>query len=175
MPQMRCLAFALAIILFAFPARAETEMDQRISPFSGKPVPRFEILRFAMVNARVGPSLSHRIVWHYERRGLPLLIVKESGDWRRVRDPAGDESWIHARMMQPGETAMIANETELRERASDDAQAVARVGQGLLVQVHRCDMSFCQVEAERMRGWVSRTALWGIDASAPSAMDTENS
>jgi SH3-like domain-containing protein len=168
---MRCLALTLAAMLFCVPVGAETESSPRVSPFSGKPVPRFETLRFTTVNARVGPSFAHRVVWHYERRGLPVLIIKESGDWRRVRDPAGDESWMHARTMQAGETAMILSDTELREAADDSSQIVARLQEGLLVQMQRCDMSFCRVETQNQRGWVPRHALWGIDPARP---DMEN-
>ena len=70
-------------------AAAEGPQVTRISQFSGKAVPRFETLKFAAVNGRSGPSREQSVVWRYERKGLPLLIIKETRDWRRVRDPSG--------------------------------------------------------------------------------------
>jgi len=103
---------------------------QRVSQFSGKPVPRFETLRYSEVNGRVGPSLEHPIRWRYEREGLPVLIVKESQDWRRVQDPDGEEVWMHARMLR-------ADRQTGSWRYGDLARPVGRLDQG-------------------QRGWASR-------------------
>lgn len=146
----------------ATPPRAET-----VSHISGKPVPRFEALRFAAVNGRMGPSTDHPILWRYERAGLPVLIVKESYGWRRVRDPDGDEVWVHARMLSDAERAMLRAETPLRRRPAMDAPARARLAVGLLVEVERCEAGWCRVEAERREGWVPAYRLWGVSPEAP--------
>ena len=110
--MQKCPFSLIAAVFLAMPALADSGQSGaakvEISHFSGKPVPRFENFRFAAVNGREGPSESHRILWRYERAGLPVLIVKESRNWRRVRDPDGDEVWVHARMLAPDRRALCA-------------------------------------------------------------------
>ena len=119
--MMRLLAIFVVCGMFAgWPAKAqETQQPPaiKISHFSGKPVPRFESLKFPAVHGRIGPSLDHPIAWKYEREGLPVLILKESKDWRFVRDPDGDEVWVHARMLSGARTVLIRRETELKRKA----------------------------------------------------------
>ena len=57
---------------------------------SGKPVPRYESLKYNEINGRQGPSLEHRVLWKFHRRGLPVKVVAESDVWRQVQDPEGE-------------------------------------------------------------------------------------
>lgn len=136
-----------------------------ISQFSGKPVPRFETLRYSAVNGRAGPSRDHPIMWRYEREGLPVLIIKESQDWRRVRDPDGDEVWMHARMLRAAPRAMVRQETKLLARPEEAARAIADIQPGVLIDLEQCDALWCRVRAGRRSGWTRRALLWGADAS----------
>jgi SH3-like domain-containing protein len=146
----------------------ETGTEAVISRFSKKPVPRFETLRWAEVNGRTGPSLSSPIAWQYNRKGLPVMVVKESGEWYRVRDPAGDEVWIHMRMLAEGTTAIVTRTSILGNGPARGAEGVAEVGKGVLVEVKGCDESLCEVETAGYRGWMPRANLWGV-STAPAA------
>lgn len=148
-----------------------------ISRFSKKPVPRFETLRWAEVNGRTGPSLSAPIAWQYNRKGLPVMVVKESGEWYRVRDPAGDEVWVHMRMLAEGATAMVTRTSVLASSNARGADGVAELGKGVLVEVMACEATLCEVEAAGYRGWMPRSSLWGASpgqATQPAAPSGTN-
>src|SRR5574339_414312 len=70
----------------SFKAYAAEGVEARVSDFSGLPVPRYSSLRYDKVNGRAGPSLDYPIAWTYERQGLPVVIVRESEEWRKIRD-----------------------------------------------------------------------------------------
>lgn len=162
---MRVFAVLSVIVLFqpavAFAQESSPPPAIKISQFSGKPVPRFENLKFAAVHGRKGPSLDHPIVWKYERRGLPVLILKESRDWRFVRDPDGDEVWVHARMLASGRNALVREDTELKRKADDEARSVALMKSGAIIQLLSCSVSWCEVSSGRYKGYVERKAVWG--------------
>ena len=155
--------FLSGIFLFGGFAAAEGPQVTRISQFSGKAVPRFEVLKFAAVNGRSGPSREHPVVWRYERKGLPLLIIKESQDWRRVRDPSGDEVWVHARMLEAGAAAMVQSATIMHDAADATSPEIASLEAGVLVQLGECEVKWCAVEVQNFQGWALREALWGAD------------
>ena len=160
-----------AAVQVATPA-AEPGTGAVISRFSKKPVPRFETLRWAEVNGRTGPSLSSPIAWQYNRKGLPVMVVKESGEWYRVRDPAGDEVWVHMRMLAEGTTAIVTRTSILSNSPARDATSVAEVGKGVLVEVTGCDEALCEVETAGYRGWMPRANLWGARTGPAAAAGT---
>ncbi len=164
---MRIALFSVIILAvtpqFASAQMMDAEQPLVISQFSGKPVPRFVSLRYAAANGRLGPSLDYPIVWRYERQGLPVLILKESQDWRRVRDPDGDEVWIHNRMLAPRKTVMVRAESLLRKSPEADSAAIAILQPGVVGTLDRCGQGWCRIEASDRQGWVVRTQLWGSD------------
>ncbi len=160
----------LAVLALAFPAgftgaqsAEERATVQVISQFSGKPVPRFESLRYAAANGRQGPSLDHPILWRYERQGLPMLVLKESQDWRFVRDPDGDEVWVHARMLSAQSTALIRTETILRKTPDAEASGIAEVEPGVVAALDHCAEGWCQIKAGDHSGWLRQSNVWGYD------------
>lgn len=156
---------ASGFFLCAGSALADTVAQVRVSKFSGKDVPRFETLRYAAVNGRTGPSRAHPIVWRYERKGLPVLIIKESQNWRRVRDPGGDEVWVHARMLEAGASAVSQSATTLRAEPLPDSAEIAHIEPGVLGKLGDCEGEWCKLEAGGYSGWAPRTALWGTEIS----------
>lgn len=159
---MKRATLVLAVLLaFAAPGHTDAAGEPRISRFSGKPVPRFENLRWAEVNGRTEPKLNSAIAWQYNRKGLPVMVLKESGEWYRVRDPAGDEVWMHKRMLEEANMAIVTRVAVLTVDATRQGESVAELGKGVLVQVVRCDGALCEVEAAGYRGWMARASLWG--------------
>lgn len=154
------LSFLLSCFIAA-PHMAVADPEPRMSPFSGKPVPRFESLRYSTVNGRTGPSLEHPIAWRYERAGLPVMIIKESMEWRRVRDPEGAEVWIHARMLSRQETAMIQKDTPLKRTPEEGAKDIAILQAGVIVEVLESRGGVLKVQAGGLRGWVELGGVWG--------------
>ncbi len=137
----------------------------RISEFSGEPVPRFESLRYAAANGRQGPSRNHEIIWRYERKGLPVLIIKESNDWRRVRDPDGDEVWMHKRVLNGRPSALVQTDTQMHRKPLDDSRVKANLTAGVLAELGNCKGGWCYLTADGHKGWVRQTHLWGADSN----------
>jgi SH3-like domain-containing protein len=165
-----------ALVLTGAPAVAEgLAADQagevRISRFSGKPVPRFETLRYGAVNGRSGPTQTHPIIWRYERKGLPVLIIKESEDWARVRDPGGDEVWVQARMLEGGARVLTKTDTVLHKTTAPGSPETARLDAGVLAELVSCAAGQCQIKANGISGWAPIDQLWGAPDSETAPLN----
>ncbi|TGY89169.1 hypothetical protein E5163_08585 [Marinicauda algicola] len=159
---MRLIAPLLALAgLIAATAPA---MAQGCDTHSGLPVPRFVSLKFESVNGRAGPSLGHPIVWEYVRAGLPLEVVAETADWRRVRDPDGEETWMHRRVLSGRRSVRLLEAAVLRARPEPDAVIEAEAEPGAVLWLERCRAGWCRLEADGRRGWVPAASLWGVYA-----------
>ncbi|WP_337185827.1 SH3 domain-containing protein [Phenylobacterium sp.] len=151
----------LATLILALPATAQ-DAGPRQGP-SGYPVPRYVTLKFGEVNARAGPGDDHRLLWIYRTRGLPVQVVAETSDWRRVCDPEGGKAWVHKRVTD-GRRAVINLGTRpqpLLRKPRAGAETAAFLGARALASLDRCDKGWCRVKADRTTGWVRQGALWG--------------
>lgn len=128
---------------------------------SGQPVPRFVTLKFGEVRGRIGPSTSHPVRWEYSRQGLPVQIVAETADWRRVRDPHGEESWMHRRTLTGRRAVHVTQATALHTRPDAESPETARAEPGAILWLERCRAGWCRLESDGVRGWVIAGGVWG--------------
>src|SRR5271167_1431147 len=126
MPIRRTMAMALMACLWAATGAAWADDRDRPTP-SGLPVPRYVSLKFDAVNARAGPGDDHRLLWVFHARGLPVQVVAETDEWRRVCDPDGGLSWVHRRTTDGRRTVMRTQPgpAAIRLRPRENAPVVA--------------------------------------------------
>ena len=134
---------------------------------SGLPIPRFVSLKAEKVNVRRGPSSEHPVAWVFQRKGLPIEIVAEFENWRRVRDSDGEEGWILQNMLSGKRTAVIApwkqgQSVPLHNAAKEGAGLVAHVSTGVVAEVGHCDGQWCELAAGGYEGFIEQTQLWGV-------------
>lgn len=130
---------------------------------SGLPLPRFVSLRFPEANLRRGPDQAQMIDWTYTRRRLPLMIIAEHHDWRRVCDQRGVTGWIHVSQLTSHRTVRtVPARTPMKMRPQENARNLAEAEAGAILDLRRCRGEWCLVEAEGHAGWVPRQALWGV-------------
>ena len=165
MKLLACLFASVCLILTASGiASAAPELEPvRISQFSGKPVPRFESLRYSAVHGRQGPSKDHEIVWRYERQGMPVLVVKETRDWRQIRDADGDETWVQARMLNENPHVLMLAKAVMRKRPNELSRGVASIQKDVVAALDRCEEGWCKIKTDGFKGWVKQTAIWGVE------------
>ncbi|MDE0704614.1 MAG: SH3 domain-containing protein [Rhodospirillaceae bacterium] len=126
-------------------------------------VPRFVSLRFGRVNLRTGPGKNHPIEWVYQRRGLPVEVIRDYDTWRQVRDRWGTVGWIHVSNLTGRRTVLIDPKSALlRRRPQEAAAAVARAEAGAIAQLKKCAAAWCRISAEGHTGWVRRSEVWGL-------------
>lgn len=128
-------------------------------------MPRFESLRYSAVHGRKGPSTDHEIVWRYERQGMPMLVVKETRNWRQVRDADGDEVWVQARMLTDTRHVVLMDKAILRKRGNELSRGIASFQKGVVAELETCEDGWCRIKADKFKGWVEKSLLWGIETS----------
>ncbi len=149
-----------AILAFALLGQAP-EAGARIGP-SGLPVPRFVSLKTNEVNARQGPSAAHRVLWVYQRAGLPLRVTAESGNWRRVEDVEGDRAWVHVATLSAQRTAVITvARAPLLASAKPKARVRAWLKAGVVATLLDCKAGWRKLRVKGRTGWAGADQVWG--------------
>ncbi|HET8995314.1 MAG TPA: SH3 domain-containing protein [Acetobacteraceae bacterium] len=139
-------------------------------------LPRFASIRAPVANLRRGPGLRYPIAWVYRRRHLPVLILREFGNWRLLRLPDGTRGWMSRLLLTPHRSfVVIAPYAILRGAPRPKAAALARLRRGVVGVLRGCKAStlWCRVSTHGYSGFVRRTQIWGSDSdariNAPSA------
>lgn len=112
---------------------------------------------------RKGPGTRYPIHWVYRQIGLPLEIVNEFGHWRQVRDHEGVTGWMHKSMLSGQRTAMIrGKEQPLRDDPETEGTALLIAQPGVIGEVLECEVNWCRLQIASRKGWVPKSALWGV-------------
>lgn len=129
----------------------------------GLPVPRFASLRSEQVNLRTGPGSQYPIEWVLTRREMPVEIVAEWENWRKIRDWQGTEGWVHERMLTGRRAAIVRGGIRALHRSPEiAAPLVARAEPGVVARLVECQGGWCRIEADNLTGWVQRGDIWGV-------------
>lgn len=136
---------------------------------SGLPLPRFVSIKANRVNLRIGPGRNYAVSWLYVKPGLPVEIIQEYDNWRRIRDSEGTEGWVYQSLLSGKRTAIAApwgkgdegKAVAMHREASDDAPKLAVLEPGVLTEIASCDGEWCEVEAGRAKGYVHQSDIWG--------------
>lgn len=157
---------ALVLLAWAMLSPPAAAAAERVTP-SGMPVPRYVSLKFDTVNARSGPGDDHKLLWVYHARDLPLQVVAETLEWRRVCDPEGGLGWVHRRTVDGRRTVinLAAGPEPLQSKPKQDASVRAFMQVRAVGALSRCEKGWCRVRVGGVNGWTRQGRLWGtLDA-----------
>ncbi|MBM08260.1 MAG: hypothetical protein CMF69_01585 [Magnetovibrio sp.] len=132
---------------------------------SGLSLPRFISLRADRVNMRIGPGGQYPIEWLYRRRSLPVEVIAEYKNWRKIRDWQGTQGWIHQSMLSRHRTIIVTGKVRIiRNRQSSRSSPVASVEPGVVGSLLTCPQkgNWCRIEIKGFKGWLRRTHFWGV-------------
>lgn len=153
------------LILLVPPALAQDPPKKlRVGGGTDLPIPRFVSLGSGLVNLRRGPGKDYAVDWVLKKRGLPVEVVAEYEQWRRLRIEDGTEGWVHQSLLSGKRTALVAMpETALLDKADPAAPIIAILRKGVVLNLDDCrDQVFCKVEVRSHKGHVPRAALYGL-------------
>jgi SH3-like domain-containing protein len=157
------LAPTLAMALLLPLAPHAAEKPERTTP-SGLPVPRYVSLKFDVVNARSAPGDDSRLLWIYRAKGLPVQVVAETPEWRRICDPERGLAWVHRRTTDGRRTVMRLKPEPLALHANANAgsRIKAYLAPRALAELDHCDKDgWCRLKAGRTDGWAPAAEVWG--------------
>ncbi|MEY3721932.1 MAG: hypothetical protein RL618_2451 [Pseudomonadota bacterium] len=96
--------------------------------------------------------------------GMPVEIVFANGDWTRVRDAAGDLSWMETRFLSPRRTFVVeVAQLTARSAANDNAPAVFTAAKGVLLELAE-PISSAWIKVRHRdgeTGYVKASEVWG--------------
>jgi len=145
--------FFLAALLLATPAVAQDKQP-----------PYWASIASGQAMTRTGPGKNYPGVWLYQRRDLPVRVVKKYDNWRLIQDPDGAQGWMLVTLLSDRRTAIVkpGNPRPLRSDPNDGARVRYLAEPGVVGRISKCAGGWCRIEAGKRDGYVHITDLWGV-------------
>ena len=148
------------------PGTADKPRDPSKGAVTNLPIPRYVSLKGSEGNARRGPGLTHRIDWVFTREGMPLKITAEYENWRRVEDIDGAGGWVHYSLLSGVRNVLISQDmAQAYSRPDTLSEVLYQSELGVVGKMLQCVPDWCRIAIEGEKGWLPKTALWGVGAT----------
>ncbi len=155
----------IMIILLLFPGAGltvATAGEKTVMGKSGYPVPRYVSLAKNTVNVRTGPDGKYPIIWVFKKSGLPVKVIAEYKDWRKIVDSEGATGWIWGPLLSSRRTGLIIAERQPLLKNPQKDQPVAVIAEaGVIGKIRRCRKGWCELDINGFRGWLRQSLFWG--------------
>ena len=122
---------------------------------------RFLMLKNDKVNVRYGPGFKYPIKFIYKKKFLPVKIIDNKENFRRIIDHKNNSGWIHVSQLKKVNSLIVSEDTILFSKASKFSKPLAKLEKGKLLIVKKCQENWCKVSDENYLGWINTNNAWG--------------
>ena len=121
-------------------------------------------LRNDKVNVRIGPSPTSPVKWVYEKKNLPVLIVDEYYNWRKIKDFENDSGWVHVSQLSKKRSVLFTEDNILIfNKPTIYSRPIVRVDKLEVASIAKCYLDWCKVKNNLFSGWAKKNSLWGLN------------
>ena len=146
-------ASAALLIAVAAPAAAQDKQP-----------PYWASIASGQAMTRTGPGKNYPGVWLYQRRDLPIRVVKKYENWRLIQDADGAQGWMLVTLLSDRRTAVVkpGAPRSLRVGPYDSAKVVYQVEQGVVGRLEKCSDGWCRINVANKKGYIRTSDIWGV-------------
>ena len=122
----------------------------------------FVMLKNNKVNVRYGPSLDHPVKYIYRKINLPVKVIDKKENFRRIIDHKRNSGWIHISQLRPSRSLITTNEKILFKNSTKYSKPLAKLDQGRLLKIIKCEEKWCNIKTGDYSGWIIKdNNIWG--------------
>ncbi|MDM8335457.1 SH3 domain-containing protein [Wolbachia pipientis] len=115
------------------------------------------------VNMRTGPGFHYPVKWIYMCRSLPLKVIEEFEDWKKVCDINEDCGWIKSNLLSDQRYAMMKEDAYGYQKRSVDSKITMKIDKFVMMRIEKCNKEWCFLSTPKRKAWVQRKHLYGVD------------
>ena len=121
-------------------------------------------LKNTKVNVRLGPSKNYPIKFVYEQKYLPVVIIDEHYNWRKVKDYDNDTGWIHISQLSKIITTVTTKDNQVvYSSPSIYSKPKAKLEIYQVLTIKKCNLKWCEIKNAKINGWIKKEYLWAIN------------
>ena len=118
--------------------------------------------KFNEVNVRNGPGISHLKIFKILKKGYPLQITDNFGNWKKILDVDGNSGWISNTQLSNKKHIIInKNQAYIYKFPLQNSKKIALVKGKKVLAIDRCNVDWCFINDKQIKGWVMKKMIWG--------------
>ena len=122
----------------------------------------FLTLKYNRVKVRQGPSFEYPVKFIYKKKYLPIKIIDNKDNFRKITDLKNNNGWIHISQLTKKKSAInIHNLSIIFKKPNIYSQPMAKLEKGKIVIVKKCKEDWCKIITNDYKGWIFKNYLWG--------------
>ena len=148
-----------AFTAFLIVAMATSASAQEMQP------PYWASIASGEAMTRTGPGKNYPGVWLYQRRDLPVRVVKKYDTWRLIQDPDGAQGWMLVTLLSDRRTAIVkpGEPRPVRTDRTDSAKVHYLAEPGVVGRIGKCKGDgWCRIEIGNKEGYIRTSDVWGV-------------
>ena len=151
--RIRSALTALSIVVAAAPAAAQDK----------KP-PYWASIASGEAMTRTGPAKNYPGIWLYQRRDLPVRVVKKYENWRLIQDPDGAQGWMLVTLLSDRRTAIVkkGEPRPIHAEPSANSPVRYRAEPGVVGRIDQCRSGWCRIAVGKREGFIRTGDIWGV-------------
>ena len=122
---------------------------------------KFLSLKKNKTNVRYGPGIDYPIKYIYRKVNLPVKQIDKKENWRRVVFLDNNSGWIHWSQLMPSNSIIVIEEKILFKKPSNFSEPLARLEEGRLLVIKKCENKWCNIITDDYTGWIKVKNIWG--------------
>tara|TARA_B100001559_G_C16480050_1_gene613283 strand:- start:656 stop:1099 length:444 start_codon:yes stop_codon:yes gene_type:complete len=120
--------------------------------------------RYSEVNVRNGPGLNNLVLFKILKKGYPLLIIEKFENWYRVIDSDENKGWIsRTQLSNDSYVIMIKSSEKILKFPNHNSKIMAFAKMNFILKLEKCRKKWCKVASDKIKGWVPKKSLWGVE------------
>ncbi|PCJ34818.1 MAG: hypothetical protein COA93_04160 [Alphaproteobacteria bacterium] len=168
-PLIFIMIFTMILGTAIFPIQAQENtspevilQEKTILGPSGYLIPRYVSLAKNTVNVRTGPNGNYPIIWVFKKAGLPVKVIAEYKDWRKIVDSEGARGWVWGPLVSSKRNALIISDQQALLKQPTMGQPVSVIAEaGVIGKIKICREGWCKIDVNGFKGWLRQSVFWG--------------
>ncbi len=113
---------------------------------------------------RTGPGRNYPGIWLYQRRDLPVRVVKIYPIWRMIEDPDGARGWMLVTLLSDQRTAIVkpGEPRPVRVEPNERARVRYLAEHGVVGRIDNCRAGWCRIAVGKREGYIRTSDIWGV-------------
>ena len=151
--MLRRSVIATVLVALAAPAAAQDKQP-----------PYWASIASGEAMMRTGPGRNYPGTWLYQRRDLPVRVVKTYPNWRMIEDPDGTKGWMLVTLLSDQRTAIVkpGEARPIYVKASQASRVRYRAEHSVVGRIDHCQSGWCHITVGKREGFIRTSDVWGV-------------
>jgi len=93
-----------------------------------------------------------------------LLIIEKFENWYRVIDFNDNKGWVSKTQLSSDSYVIMVRKSEkVLKFPNHNSKILALAKMNFILELEKCRKKWCKVKSDKIKGWVPKQSLWGVD------------